>query len=196
MILRTNLRVTGITARPGNVRGALSSALVDRCLPEAQTNPSLLARRASRQIGSERWRVPALNSGRDVLTGDFLLLTSFCLYKQVAAIVLAPSFPGWLAPLTFDPTRFTELVGFIITVTGTWVACSMLNGDYEHPAESARLLEFPVWDDCIHLLCAVRQPVMKRVGMCRYATGPDKNLPNLACIHTSDGCSISSGHGS
>jgi hypothetical protein len=99
--------------------------------------------------GSQRgvqtpWRVYALNAGRDLIVGDALLLTSFCIYKQLAAVVLSPSFPGWLAPLTFDATRFTELIGFIITVTGTWVACAMLNSDYSNPAASAEQLpEFP-----------------------------------------------------
>lgn len=91
-----------------------------------------------RQCARARWPVHALNTARDLVTGDALILTSFCIYKQLAAIVLSPSFPGWLSPLTFSPTRFTELVGFTITVAGTWVACSMLNGDYSNPAESTQ----------------------------------------------------------
>lgn len=78
----------------------------------------------------------ALFTGRDLITGDALLLIAFCIYKQLASIVLSPSFPGWLAPLEFSPTRCTELVGFIITVAGTWVACGMLNGDYSDPAKN------------------------------------------------------------
>jgi hypothetical protein len=85
-------------------------------------------------------KLRALNSGRDLLIGDTLMLVSFCIYKQLMAIVLSPSFPGWLAPLHFDTTRCVELLGFTVTVAGTWVACSMLNGDYDRVAGSA----FPV----------------------------------------------------
>lgn len=82
-----------------------------------------------------------------MLVGDVVLLIAFCLYKQIMAIVMAPSFPGWLAPLHFDPVRFEELVGFIVTVAGTWVACSTLLGDYRNSSQS--VLSFSCCDrDC------------------------------------------------
>ena len=36
---------------------------------------------------------------------DLLVLTNFSLYKQISAIALSRSFPGWLAPLQFEPLR-------------------------------------------------------------------------------------------
>jgi hypothetical protein len=74
----------------------------------------------------------AANFGnRELIVGDVLALFLFCLYKQIMAIVMSPSFEGWLAPIPFNPLRFEELLGFIITVAGTWVATSMVVGDYQ-----------------------------------------------------------------
>jgi hypothetical protein len=81
---------------------------------------------------------------RDLLTGDFLILTSFCLYKQIMAITMQPTFQGWLAPLHFSPLRFEELVGFVLTTAGTWIGCAYLSGDYHagSPGAAARLSPF------------------------------------------------------
>ena len=101
---------------------------------------------------------------RELLVGDCLSLVSFCLYKQVnntaqcraplscsthtrkssqmsmyaqiTAIILTPSFPGWLAPMHFNPTRFEEFLSFAITVCGTWVGASWLVGGYKANATS------------------------------------------------------------
>lgn len=86
-------------------------------------------RRASRQTAvvlASKWGTDY----RELLIGDVLCLVSFCIYKQIVAIILSPSFAGWLAPLSFNVTRLEELAGFIITVTGTWVATSYVTGDY------------------------------------------------------------------
>jgi len=71
---------------------------------------------------------------RELLTGDCLLLISFCLYKQITAIILQPSFPGWLEPLHFNPVRFGELASFGTTLTVTWVLSSLLVGGYRNNA--------------------------------------------------------------
>lgn len=100
---------------------------------------------------------------RELLVGDCLSLVSFCLYKQVnstsqmfsctarrrhhkashlarcmqiTAIILTPNFPGWLAPMHFNPTRFEEFLSFAITVCGTWVGASWLVGGYKANATS------------------------------------------------------------
>lgn len=73
----------------------------------------------------------------ELLAGDAVLLFAFCIYKQIMAIVMSPTFPGWLAPLSFNPVRFEELLGFVVTVVGTWVACSTILGDYKMRSESA-----------------------------------------------------------
>ena len=41
---------------------------------------------------------------------------------QITALIFLPSFPGWLAPLAFNPVRFLEFFSFTATLLGTWVA--------------------------------------------------------------------------
>lgn len=41
---------------------------------------------------------------------------------QITAIIFLPNFPGWLAPLAFNPIRFLEFFSFAATLLGTWVA--------------------------------------------------------------------------
>lgn len=55
---------------------------------------------------------------------------------QIAAIILSPSFPGWLAPLNFNPSRFGELASFATTLTVSWVLSSLLIGGYRIRATS------------------------------------------------------------
>lgn len=55
---------------------------------------------------------------------------------QITAIILMPSFPGWLAPMHFNPVRFEEFLSFAITVCGTWVGASLLVGGYKSTATS------------------------------------------------------------
>ncbi len=73
---------------------------------------------------------------RELLVGDCVSLVSFALYKQIAAIVFLPSFPGWLAPLSFNPLRFIEFGAFAATLCGTWVACATILGGYKMAATS------------------------------------------------------------
>ena len=55
---------------------------------------------------------------------------------QITAIILTPNFPGWLAPMHFNPTRFEEFLSFAITVCGTWVGAAWLVGGYKANATS------------------------------------------------------------
>ena len=41
---------------------------------------------------------------------------------QITALIFLPSFPGWLVPRAFNPTRFLEFFSFGATLLGTWVA--------------------------------------------------------------------------
>lgn len=137
-------------AAPASQR-ARHPATIQFCLsglPSAVLSSGRVRKRPPRQC-----QASALFTGRDLITGDALLLIAFCIYKQLASIVLSPSFPGWLAPLEFSPTRCTELVGFIITVAGTWVACGMLNGDYSDPAKSALIAMLRPPALCITCAC-------------------------------------------
>ncbi|GAX79260.1 hypothetical protein CEUSTIGMA_g6700.t1 [Chlamydomonas eustigma] len=52
------------------------------------------------------------------------------MYKQISAIVMSSSFPGWLAPLKFNPIRFIEFAGFGCTLVGSWVIAGLLVGGY------------------------------------------------------------------
>ena len=74
----------------------------------------------------------------EIVVGDVLALTCFCLYKQIMAITMLPSFQGWAAPIAFNPLRFYELFGFVITVAGTWAGTSYLHGDYSAGAQGAQ----------------------------------------------------------
>lgn len=65
----------------------------------------------------------------ELLVGDCIVLTSFSLYKQIAAIVISPSFPGWLEPLDLDPVTFVEFLGFLTTLVGSWLAASLLTAN-------------------------------------------------------------------
>jgi hypothetical protein len=38
--------------------------------------------------------------------------------------VLSPSFPGWLAPLSFSPLRFAEFANFAAMLLASWVRLS------------------------------------------------------------------------
>lgn len=53
---------------------------------------------------------------------------------QITAIIFLPNFPGWLAPLHFNPTRLLEFVSFATTLVGTWVAAGMLTGGFRFAA--------------------------------------------------------------
>ncbi|PNW74747.1 hypothetical protein CHLRE_12g511800v5 [Chlamydomonas reinhardtii] len=73
---------------------------------------------------------------RELLVGDVVAIINFCLYKQIAAIITSPDFPGWLAPLDFSPTRFSEFVALTVTLVGTWVAAGLMVGAYRTAATS------------------------------------------------------------
>lgn len=92
--------------------------------------------------GGYAQRLPRLHSfppkytieNPELLAGDCIALVSFALYKQIAAIVLSPNFPGWLAPLAFNPLRFAEFASFALTLLGSWVASAWISGGYRRQA--------------------------------------------------------------
>ena len=59
---------------------------------------------------------------------------------QITAIILMPTFPGWLAPMHFNPIRFEEFLSFAVTVCGTWAGSSLLVGGYKSNATSGDLV--------------------------------------------------------
>ena len=62
-----------------------------------------------------------------------------CLLSQITAIILHPSFLGFLAPLKFNAGRFAELGSFSITLTAAWVLSSLLVGGYQSSATSGAI---------------------------------------------------------
>lgn len=103
-------------------------------------SPRFVAQLRKRGLNSVSGPVHARNGisvdNRELLTGDCLLLVAFCLYKQITAIILQPSFPGWLEPLHFNSQRFAELASFGTTLTVTWVLSSLLVGGYRTTASA------------------------------------------------------------
>ena len=64
--------------------------------------------------------------------------TSAC--PQITALIFLPSFPGWLAPLAFNPVRFLEFFSFAATLLGTWVASGGFGGVGGMPGIAGRQL--------------------------------------------------------
>lgn len=73
---------------------------------------------------------------RELFVGDALILLSFAVNKQIDALILAPTFPGWFAPLHFNPERFLEFTAFAATLVGTWLATGAVIGAYKFDATS------------------------------------------------------------
>lgn len=55
-------------------------------------------------------------------------------HRQIAAIVTSPTFPGWLAPLNFNPLRFVEFADFASMLVAAWVVAATLTGGYSGAA--------------------------------------------------------------
>eukprot|EP00884_Botryococcus_braunii_P022712 jgi/Botrbrau1/9124/Bobra.160_3s0001.1 len=81
------------------------------------------------QQGLQQCRAMRIDN-RELLIGDCVSLICFALYKQITALIFLPSFPGWLAPLSFNPVRFLEFVAFTITLVASWSLASLLVGGY------------------------------------------------------------------
>ena len=67
----------------------------------------------------------------ELMKGDALVLWFFALVQKTAAAASAPSFPGWLAPVTLDPISFASFIAETVWVTAAWVACASAIGAYE-----------------------------------------------------------------
>ena len=83
----------------------------------------------------------------ELLVGDVAAMFSFCTYKTIIALVLLPSFPGWMAPLHFNPIRFIEYFSFVLTVIGTWVSVGWLLEAYTIDVSSSlqKSIESTCW---------------------------------------------------
>ncbi len=85
----------------------------------------------------------ALLPSRWSLIGDIVVLLSFCCLKQIDAIVTAPDFPGWTAPLEFRYERWVEFSSFLIATMATFCTATYLTGGYTKSSASSvsRLVE-------------------------------------------------------
>lgn len=126
-IFATASLMSSFTARP-------TAHVLYVCFPRKR-----LSKRANKLVTLCRKAEPPTPSieNLELLIGDAIGLVSFCTYKQIAAIVINPGFEGWSAPLRFNPTRFEEFAGFVVSVCGTWIAASTLLGGYKRDATSS-----------------------------------------------------------
>eukprot|EP01025_Chloroclados_australasicus_P041675 TRINITY_DN44328_c0_g2_i2.p2 TRINITY_DN44328_c0_g2~~TRINITY_DN44328_c0_g2_i2.p2 ORF type:complete len:284 (+),score=19.77 TRINITY_DN44328_c0_g2_i2:84-854(+) len=135
------------------------------------------------------WRQNNLFENRELLVGDMFCMITFCGYKQVSSMVFLPDFPGWLAPLQFNPTRFTEFVVFVLTMCATWTASTVVFGGYSRELSrdlSTALKEtFMVWLLCMPVVAA--QLVLVTASEGRTLVGGDGFAQHLPLAATGVG---------
>ena len=117
--------------------------------------------------------------------GDAVALVSFALYKQIASIVTAPNFPGWLAPLSFNPTRWLEFASFATTLCAAWAAAAALTGglSYRATASVPAALRAACWAWLVSMPVAAAQLVLSTAAESRalvMADGFARALPLAA----------------
>eukprot|EP00890_Picochlorum_soloecismus_P004577 jgi/Picsp_1/511/NSC_00509-R1_protein len=146
-----------VTTILNNVSFSFKSPLLPRAVPfsvrhvprvrnEEIVGPCIHIHRCSR----DKYRIQSKRRGienGELLVGDVATIFSFCTYKTIFALVLLPSFPGWMAPLHFNPIRFIEYFSFVLTVIGTWVSVGWLVDAYTLDASSSlqKSIESTCW---------------------------------------------------
>ena len=79
--------------------------------------------------------------------------------SQITALILSPSFPGWVAPMRFNPVRFEELLSFAGTLCCAWVMSSLLIGGYRtHATSGANLGDTLPFDNPLCFLTHTYSP--------------------------------------
>jgi hypothetical protein len=84
-------------------------------------------------LAAWRFQRPTLEN-LELAVGDSVSLVAFALYKQITSIVLSPQFPGWFAPINYNPIRFVEFTGFAATLVTSWLLAAYLTGGYSRTA--------------------------------------------------------------
>ncbi|KAK9909820.1 hypothetical protein WJX75_007948 [Coccomyxa subellipsoidea] len=119
-------------SRSSLLQGSLTARQPLRSSPLLGSKPSHFCLLTRRTVPDRKPKIKTCAiqiDNRELLVGDCLALTSFCLYKQITSLLFLPDFPGWIAPLHFNPVRFEELLIFIFTLCVSWVsACGILGG--------------------------------------------------------------------
>jgi hypothetical protein len=65
------------------------------------------------------------------MKGDAVVLVLFALAQKAAAESFAPSFPGWLAPVTLDAVSFLSFLVETGVLVAAWLSASAFVGAYE-----------------------------------------------------------------
>lgn len=68
---------------------------------------------------------------------------------QITSLLFLPDFPGWTAPLHFNPVRFEELLILIITLCVSWVSACGILGGYKTVATSGECCCMWPQDSCL-----------------------------------------------
>ena len=120
--------------------------------------------RSIRSRGPDDDRPPPKQTieNEELLVGDVLVLLSFVCLKQIDAIVTAPDFPGWTAPLAFRYERWVEFSSFLMATIGTFCTVSYLTGSYAKSQASSvsKLVENCAFVTCITCLLLGAQLVI------------------------------------
>ena len=65
------------------------------------------------------------------MKGDAIVLWLFALAQKAAAESLAPSFPGWLAPVALDALSFLSFLVEAGIIVSVWLGASAVVGAYD-----------------------------------------------------------------
>ena len=65
------------------------------------------------------------------MKGDAIVLWLFALAQKAAAESLAPSFPGWLAPVSLDAVSFSSFLVETGIIVSVWLGASAVVGAYD-----------------------------------------------------------------
>jgi hypothetical protein len=89
--------------------------------------------------------------------------------------VLAPDFPGWLAPLHFNPNRWFEFVSFTCTLTASWVLAAALTGGLSYAASRGvpEALRAASWAWLVSMPIAAAQLVLVTAAESRALVGTE-----------------------
>lgn len=67
----------------------------------------------------------------ELMKGDAIVLWLFALAQKAAAESLAPSFPGWLAPVSLDAVSFSSFLVETGIIVSVWLGASAVVGAYD-----------------------------------------------------------------
>ena len=87
-----------------------------------------LARPSPPESRSPTVRLSEVNT--KLLAADATLVFAYSFARTLANVLIAPDFPGWLAPVTADPLRLSTTVGFAGSWALAWACSGLLLGAF------------------------------------------------------------------